>query len=225
MGINLAHYQPAEHRLHGIQRPSCPHCSYRAIVAASPTREPVERSRAHAKLERAQAHLGRPGALDRQIWSLSARLPAHERLPPSKLDNNRSFAPSEFLRIFGELEPQPIEVAFETTYGWNWFADLLADAGIPAHMAHPLATKAIAAARVKNDAVDAKTLAHLLRTNLLAEAWIAPPEAREAGRGGRARLGAGAGPAPRHPGAGPPRPCAGSRSATSTCSGPSPGSC
>jgi hypothetical protein len=51
---------------------------------------------------------------------------------------------------------------------------LLADAGIPAHMAHRLATKAISAARVKNDAVDAKTLAHLPRTNLLAEAWIGP---------------------------------------------------
>jgi hypothetical protein len=45
--------------------------------------------------------------------------------------------------------------------------------------------KAIAAARVKNDAVDARTLPHLLRTNLLPEAWIAPPEAREAGRRAR----------------------------------------
>jgi transposase len=98
-------------------------------------------------------------------------------------------APAEFLRIFGELEPQPIEVVFEATYGWSWFADLLADAGIPAHMAHPLATKAISAARVKNDAVDARTLAHLLRTNLLAEAWIAPPAAREARRLVRTRAG------------------------------------
>jgi transposase len=98
-------------------------------------------------------------------------------------------APVEFLCIFGELEPQPIEVAFEATYGWSWFADLLADAGIAAHMAHPLATKAISAARVKNDAVDAKTLAHLLRTNLLAEAWIAPPAAREARRLVRTRAG------------------------------------
>jgi transposase len=98
-------------------------------------------------------------------------------------------APAEFWRIFGELEPGPIEVVFEATYGWSWFADLLADAGIAAHMAHPLATKAISAARVKNDAVDAKTLAHLLRTNLLAEAWIAPPAAREARRLVRTRAG------------------------------------
>jgi Transposase len=98
-------------------------------------------------------------------------------------------APAEFLRIFGELESGPVEVVFEATYGWSWFADLLTDAGIPAHMAHPLATKAISAARVKNDAVDAKILAHLLRTNLLAEAWIAPPEAREARRLVRTRAG------------------------------------
>src|SRR5215217_1509507 len=98
-------------------------------------------------------------------------------------------APAEFLRLFGELEPEPIEVVFEATYGWSWFADLLADAGIPAHTAHPLATKAISAARVTNDAVDAKTLAHLLRTNLLAEAWIAPPAAREAPPAGPHRPG------------------------------------
>jgi transposase len=95
--------------------------------------------------------------------------------------------PDELVRVFGELDHQPLEVAFEATLGWGWFADLLADAGIPAHMAHPLATKAISSARVKNDSVDARTLAHLLRTNLLPEAWIAPPAAREARRLARMR--------------------------------------
>jgi hypothetical protein len=68
-------------------------------------------------------------------------------------------SPDTFRRVFGELAPEPISVAFEATYGWGWFADLLADAGIEAHMAHPLATKAIGAGRVKNDAVDSATLA------------------------------------------------------------------
>src|ERR1700736_471230 len=49
-------------------------------------------------------------------------------------------------------------------------------------MAHPLAAKAIANARVKNDAVDAKTLAQLLRAGMLPEAWAAPLEVREARR-------------------------------------------
>ena len=49
-------------------------------------------------------------------------------------------------------------------------------------MAHPLAAKAIANARVKNDAVDAKTLTQLLRAGMLPEAWAAPLEVREARR-------------------------------------------
>jgi len=58
-------------------------------------------------------------------------------------------------------------------------ADVLQDAGYELHLAHPLRTKAIASARVKNDAVDARTLAHLLRTDLLPEAYIAPRELPE----------------------------------------------
>src|SRR6266480_1195230 len=90
--------------------------------------------------------------------------------------------PEEFAEIVGDLPEPPVGVAFEATYGWGWFADLLADLGFPAHMSHPSGTKAISAARVKNDAVDARTLAHLLRTNLLPEAWIGPPACREARR-------------------------------------------
>jgi hypothetical protein len=38
----------------------------------------------------------------------------------------------------------------------------------------PSRCKAIAAARLKDDRVDARTLAQLLRAELLPEAWIAP---------------------------------------------------
>src|SRR5207247_7776109 len=72
-----------------------------------------------------------------------------------------------------------VQVALEATYGWEWLADLLEDAGVELHLAHPLRTKAIAAARVKTDAVDARTLAHLLRTDLLPEAYVAPCELRD----------------------------------------------
>src|SRR3954454_2554353 len=64
-------------------------------------------------------------------------------------------------------------VALEATYGWEWLADVLQDAGYELHLAHPMRTKAIASARVKTDAVDARTLAHLLRADLLPEAYIA----------------------------------------------------
>ena len=82
---------------------------------------------------------------------------------------------------FKELlgEPEAMHVALEATYGWEWLAELLQEGGYDVHLAHPLRTRAIAAARVKTDAVDAKTLAHLLRTGMLPEAYIAPPELRD----------------------------------------------
>jgi transposase len=76
-------------------------------------------------------------------------------------------------------DPDGTHVALEATYGWEWLAELLEDAGFDVHLAHPLRTRAIAAARVKTDAVDARTLAHLLRAGLLPEAYIAPPGLRD----------------------------------------------
>jgi transposase len=83
-----------------------------------------------------------------------------------------------FLELLGALEGES-EIAVEATYGWEWLAELLEDAGYDIHLAHPLRTRAIAAARVKTDAVDARTLAHLLRADLLPEAYIAPRELRD----------------------------------------------
>jgi len=85
--------------------------------------------------------------------------------------------PATFTELLGD--PDGTHVAIEAPYGWEWLAELLEEAGYDVHLAHPLRTRAIAAARVKTDAVDAKTLAHLLRTGLLPEAYIAPPELRD----------------------------------------------
>jgi len=86
--------------------------------------------------------------------------------------------PQTFLELLAEIDGES-KIALEATYGWEWLADVLQEAGYELHLAHPLRTKAIASARVKNDAVDARTLAHLLRTDLLPEAYIAPRELRE----------------------------------------------
>ena len=85
--------------------------------------------------------------------------------------------PQTFLTLLEDVGE--CRIALEATYGWEWLADVLQGAGYELHLAHPLRTKAIASARVKTDAVDAKTLAHLLRTGLLPEAYIAPPELRD----------------------------------------------
>lgn len=82
------------------------------------------------------------------------------------------------LSVIGDL-PSGTPVAFEAAYGGGWLVELLDDYGFQPHLVHPLACKAIASARLKNDKVDARTLAQLLRADLLPEAWIAPHEVRQ----------------------------------------------
>ncbi|MFE0062871.1 transposase [Streptomyces sp. NPDC059003] len=82
------------------------------------------------------------------------------------------------LGVIGDL-PVGTPVTFEAAFGWGWLIELLQDYGFEPHMAHPLQCKAIASAQLKNDKVDAAPLAHLLRSDLLPEAWTAPPTARE----------------------------------------------
>src|SRR5213593_3507170 len=82
------------------------------------------------------------------------------------------------LRVIGDL-PSGTPAAFEAAFGWGWLVELLEDYGFEPHLVHPLQCKAIASARLKNDKVDAATLAQLLRADLLPEAWIAPPAVRQ----------------------------------------------
>src|SRR6185312_7252762 len=82
------------------------------------------------------------------------------------------------LSVIGGL-PAGTPAAFEAAFGWGWLLELLEGYGFEPHMVHPLQCKAIASARLKNDKVDAATLAQLLRADLLPEAWIAPPEVRQ----------------------------------------------
>lgn len=63
---------------------------------------------------------------------------------------------------------------------WWWLVDLLERLGHQPVLSHPKQTKAIAAARLKNDRVDAERLVLLLRGDLLPTVWIPPAELREA---------------------------------------------
>lgn len=51
--------------------------------------------------------------------------------------------------------------------------------GVSVVLANPLKMKAIASARIKNDKVDARVLAHLLRGDLVAESYVPPRELRD----------------------------------------------
>ena len=86
--------------------------------------------------------------------------------------------PAQLVPILGVLPPGT-PVAFEAAYGWGWLVELLEELELEPHLVHPSRCKAIASARLKNDKVDARTLAQLLRADLLPEAWIAPQATRD----------------------------------------------
>jgi transposase len=83
---------------------------------------------------------------------------------------------AEVLSAVGQGTP----VAFEAAYGTGWIAEVLRGQGLEPHLAHAAGCRAIADAKLKYDRLDARTLANLVRTGYLAEAWLAPNEVREA---------------------------------------------
>lgn len=68
---------------------------------------------------------------------------------------------------------QPPKLVVEATRNWMWFTAALQARGCEVELAHPLRVKAIAAARIKTDSIDAKTLCDLLRGNLIPRSYIA----------------------------------------------------
>lgn len=91
-----------------------------------------------------------------------------------KVDNNPEAILSH-LNNFGE----PSKAVIEATFSWGWLADLLKSNKIDVMLAHPQKVKAIASSRIKTDRIDADTLAHLLRADLIPEAYYCPKDIRD----------------------------------------------
>ena len=84
----------------------------------------------------------------------------------------------DVLAVLARCPEKPAAV-IEATQNWMWLVNVLKQLNIPVTLAHPLKTKAIASARIKNDELDATTLAHLLRSNLVPSSYIATTEEQE----------------------------------------------
>lgn len=87
-----------------------------------------------------------------------------ERLPTER---------EALVRFFTELE-EPCAATLEAGYNWGLVYDWLEEARVveELQLAHPLRVKAIAAAKIKTDRIDARILAQLLRAHLLPTAHI-----------------------------------------------------
>ena len=83
---------------------------------------------------------------------------------------------------------KPHTAVVEATGSWYWLHDFLEAEGIALVLAHAKYLKAIAYAKVKTDAIDAHTLARLLRAQFIPEAHMVSPELRPLRDLMRARL-------------------------------------
>lgn len=85
-----------------------------------------------------------------------------------------------FERFFTGLKLSRLKVVFEASRNSAYVYELLERLRFAdICLAHPLKTKAIAEARIKTDAIDSATLAHLLRADLIPRSWMPPREIRE----------------------------------------------
>ena len=75
--------------------------------------------------------------------------------------------------------PQPWTAAMEATVFTGWIYDHLKPHAAALKVAHPLMLRAIAAAKKKNDRIDAKKICDCLRCDFLPECYMAPTAIRE----------------------------------------------
>ena len=95
------------------------------------------------------------------------------------VEEGRLLADRSVLRSWAETRTYAWHGAMEATLFSGWIFDTLKPYAMKLEMAHPAMVKAIAAAKKKNDRIDARTIADLLRCNLLPACHVASPEIRE----------------------------------------------
>lgn len=74
---------------------------------------------------------------------------------------------------------EPWHGAMEATLFSAWIYDTLKPFAAKLEMGNPAMMKAISASKKKNDSLDARKIADMVRCNLLASCYVAPPEMRD----------------------------------------------
>lgn len=99
------------------------------------------------------------------------------------VEEGRIVASKDKLKSWAEARWQPWVGAMEATLFTHWVYDVLRPYAAELKVANPLLLKAITAVKKKNDRVDARMLADLLRCDLLPECYTMPAELRDLRRG------------------------------------------
>ena len=83
------------------------------------------------------------------------------------------------MRQWASQQAEPWHGAMEATLFSGWIYDTLKPFAAELQMGHPALMKAIGASKKKNDKLDARKIADLVRCNLLPACYVAPAEMRE----------------------------------------------
>jgi transposase len=83
------------------------------------------------------------------------------------------------LRDWAEARKEPWHGAMEATLFSAWIYDTLKPYAQQLDMGHPAKMKAISAGKKKSDAIDARTIADLVRCDLLPKCYVLQPELRD----------------------------------------------
>jgi transposase len=95
------------------------------------------------------------------------------------VEEGRLRATHDALRQWAGRRREPWRGAMEATLFSGWIYDTLKPFAAELQMGHPAMMKAIGASKKKNDKIDARKTADLVRCNLLPECYVAPAEIRE----------------------------------------------
>jgi transposase len=85
--------------------------------------------------------------------------------------------PQSFLRAIAPYR-EDIVVCVECMFTWYWLADLCSQEHIPFVLGHALYMKAIHGGKTKNDRIDSRKIAGLLRSGMIPQAYVYPAEMR-----------------------------------------------
>lgn len=100
-------------------------------------------------------------------------------LKESKIPSNKE-ALKTFIRTSLNGNSKQTTAVLEAGRNWQIVYDLLDEELKEVKLAHPYKVKAIASAKIKTDKIDSKILAHLLRSDLIPEAYAPSRETRKA---------------------------------------------
>jgi transposase len=87
---------------------------------------------------------------------------------------NLKAGPENFLSAVAPYR-RDVVVAVECIFSWYWLADLCAEEGIPFVLGHALYMKAVHGGKAKNDKIDSRKIALLLRGGMIPQAYVYPP--------------------------------------------------